>query len=69
MTENDSYNLLKKILAKSEALEFKPNEKQNKVENIIRAEIHAIKRGFEAYKLLNYEEVKSIKEKCSWTWN
>lgn len=50
---------------KSEALEFKPNEKLNKVENIIRAEINAIKRGFEAYKLLNYEEAKSIKGKYS----
>ena len=53
MAENDSN---KKVLAKSKALEFKLDEKLNKVENNI------IKQDFESYKLLNYEEAKSIKK-------
>ena len=59
MAENDSN---KKVLTKSKALEFKLDEKLNKVENNIRAEINTIKQDFESYKLLNYEEAKSIKK-------
>ena len=62
MADNDTKSLLQQILMKSDALEYKLDEKLTKIENTIRAEINGIKKDLEAYKERNYEEIKLIKK-------